>query len=491
MTISSQRKDVLMMGNFYIKKKYMSGLKVRRLFLRLTMLLFLTLSVFLWAGCSGSGDSSSQSSNSGTSDNGSNRDVSKTGSYKQNGGTVTQTGNDYSAMQTDESAVYVYSGGTYTLNGTSSNYAELTKTGDTSASENSNFYGNNAIVLAEDASEINFNYVSLYSNSEGSNGAFAYEKGSVINLNNCTIETHGDSSRGVDATYGGKINICNSTIITSGAHCAALASDSYDTSSGAPNINADNVTGVTSGQGSPGIYCTGTFNVKNSTLKAIGSEAAVIEGTNSITLKDTDLSSTLSATSTNHWGVMIYQSMSGDALGNTGTFTMTGGKLSKTGGGALLLNTNDAGIFNLKDVELYADSGIILQSCKCNWTATAIKGGVTSFTADNQTMAGDFIVDDYGQITAVFKNGSTLTGAIDPDNADGPVYLTLDSTSFWTADDNSYVDTLNGVVFSGGIPTNVDATSGVTIHYGSGTNNSGVAFSGTYTLSSGGTLKKN
>jgi hypothetical protein len=217
----------------------------------------------------------------------------------------------------------------------------------------------------------------------------------------------------------------------------------------------------------------------------------VIEGSNSITLTNTDLSSTLSATSTNHWGVMIYQSMSGDALGNTGTFTMTGGKLSKTGGGALLLNTNDEGIFNLKNVELYADSGIILQSCKCDWTAAAANGGVTSFTADAQTMTGDFIVDDYGRITAVFKNGSTLTGAIDPENAEGPVYLTLDSTSSWTADGNSNIDTLNGVVFSGGIPVNVNAASGVTIFYGSGTDISGIAFNGTYILASGGTLQKN
>lgn len=445
-----------MMGTLCIREKNTSGMKIRRFFLLPAVLFLLVFSVFSMTGCSGSSDSSDQSgnSNSGSSDNGSSSKSGSTGTYMQNG-------KDYSSSQKDESAVYVYGGGTYMLSGASSgHYAEFSKTGDASNADNNNFNGTNAVSLAKGASEINLNYVSLYSNSEGSNGAFAYQKGSVINLTNCSIETHGDSSRGVDATYGGTINISDSTIITSGDHCAALASDRYDTSSGAPVINANSVTGVTSGQGSPGIYCTGTFNVSNSTLKANGSEAAVIEGTNSITLTNTELSSTYTATSTNHWGVLIYQSMSGDALGNTGTFTMTGGRLSKTGGGALLLNTNDEGIFNLKNVELYADSGIILQSCKCNWTATATNGGVTSFTADNQTMNGNFIVDEYGRITAVFKNGSALTGAIDPDNASGPVYLTLDSTSFWTATDNSYVDTLNGVVFSGGIPANVDAASG-------------------------------
>jgi len=44
----------------------------------------------------------------------------------------------------------------------------------------------------------------------------------------------------------------------------------------------------------------------------------VIEGSNSITLDDVDLSSTYE----DKWGVMIYQSFSGDAEGGEGTFTL-------------------------------------------------------------------------------------------------------------------------------------------------------------------------
>jgi hypothetical protein len=176
--------------------------------------------------------------------------------------------------------------------------------------------------------------------------------------------------------------------------------------------------------------------------------------------------------------------MSGDALGNTGTFTMTGGTLSKTNGGPLLMNTNDEGYFNLKDVKLSVDSGIILKSCKCDWgPAEATNGGVTHFSADDQVMYGDFIVDDYGDITASLANNSYLEGAIDPDNAAGPVTLTLDATSEWKATADSHVDELEGVELSGGVPTNVDAESGVTITYGSGS-----GLSGDYTLESGGKL---
>jgi hypothetical protein len=109
---------------------------------------------------------------------------------------------------------------------------------------------------------------------------------------------------------------------------------------------------------------------------------------------------------------------------------------------------------------------------------------VTHLVADTQIMNGDFIVDDYGDITASLTNDSYLKGAIDPDNAAGPVSLTLDATSSWLATADSYVDELEGVEFSEGVPTNVDAPSGVTITYGSGS-----GLSGDYTLASGGVLQ--
>lgn len=465
----------------------MVGLFSKQLVFRWLVLLLLVCSVSMLSACGSSSNSAGSSNNSsengggGTGGGGSNSGSgTKSGVYSQNGGTLTQDGKTYTSTTSNESAVYVYGSGTYTLsNGT------LSKTGDTTDSSNGDFNGLNAIALAEGGSTINLTGCNLSSSAQGANGAFAYgaNGGATINLDNCTITTTKDSSRGVDATYGGVINISNSSITTSGAHCAALASDRYDTDP--PKVNADNITGNTSGQGSPGIYCTGTFVVKNSTFKATGSEAAVIEGTNSITLTDTDLSSTYPASSNNH-GVMIYQSMSGDAQGNTGTFTMTGGKLLKTGGGPLLLNTNDEGIFNLKNVTLEADSGIILESCKCDWTASATNGGITTFSADDQTMVGDFVVDNYGKITATFKNGSRLTGGINNDNAAGIVSLTLNSSSdTWTATKNSYVDILNGVVLFGSTLQNVDAVAGITIHYGSGT-----GISGNYTLASGGKLQK-
>jgi hypothetical protein len=63
------------------------------------------------------------------------------------------------------------------------------------------------------------------------------------------------------------------------------------------------------------------------------------------------------------------------------------------------------------------------------------------------------------------------------------VTVALEDNAQWTATGDSYVDALEGVELSGGVPTNVDAQSGVTITYASGS-----GLSGDYTLASGGQL---
>jgi len=454
------------------------GLKAR--WAAMLFMAFIFAAGFITVVASGGGGSSNDSDDTDNTDNGGSSGT-KTGVYSQNGGTVTETGKTYAATGEDESAVYVYGAGTYTLtNGT------LTKTGATSSTDYSNFYGNNAIVLAEDGSTINITDCTLTSDSEGSNGAFAYEKGTVVNVRNCTISTTGNSARGVDATYGGTINIWDSEITTTGAHCSALATDRYDTASGEPAVNAYRVTAEVSGDGSVGAYSTGIFYIEDCDFISNGSGAAVIEGTNFITLVNTDMTVTLAG----KYGVMVYQSMSGDALGNTGTFDMEGGSIT-VNGGPILLNTNDEAYFTLEDVVLRG-SDVILQTGKINWGATATNGGVSHFTAVNQDMEGDFIVDGYGNITALFSNGSSLVGAIDPDNSTnqntgsikgGHVSLTIDATSTWKADADSWVDELTLSTIS-----SIDANSGVTITVDT---LSGVSVTSPYTLPSGGALVVN
>lgn len=494
-----KRGEIITNSGFWYYIKH--GAAIKRVTLIAAVVLMLAGSVLLFSGCGGDDSSGSSSNTTDTQTDGTGGEppgdmggdgsnINKTGVYEQDGGTVEEEDKTYAATQTDESAVYVYGGGTYTLTGTSTDMnnlsAQLTKTGDSSSVNDSNFYGNNAIVLAEDGSIINLNYCELTSDSDGSNGVFAYEKGSVVNVANCAISTTGNSARGVDATYGGTINISDSYIITTGAHCSALATDRYDTASGAPAVNAYRVTAEVDGDGSCGIYSTGTFYVEDCILIANGSGCAVIEGTNSITLVNTDLTTTDEYSSEDKYGVMVYQSMSGDALGNTGTFDMEGGSIT-VDGGPILLNTNDEAYFTLEDIDL-SGSDLILHTGKINWHAEASNGGISHLTTYNQAMAGDFKVDGYGNIEAVLSDGSSLVGAIDPDNSTnlnssgtegGYVSLTLDATSTWNVTADSYVDEL---IDADGTYSNIAGAKNVYVTGYSGSNNVSLAGGGTLYL---------
>ena len=142
-------------------------------------------------------------------------------------------------------------------------------------------------------------------------------------------------------------------------------------------------------------------------LQPPGAEAAVIEGGNSITLTDTDLSSSKE----DKWGVMIYQSMSGDADGTRGTFTMTGGSLQYTStSGPLFYVTNSTGVITLKGVAVTVASGTLVKAATGNWGRSGSNGGTVMLTADGQTLAGNMLADAISSLTVDLKNGSSLTG---------------------------------------------------------------------------------
>lgn len=335
---------------------------------------------------------------------------------------ATETGTSYTATASDESVLLVYNSGSYTLMGnSSSDYSMLKKTGgDCSSTDDSNFYGANAVALAKSAGSITLQYCALSSSAEGANGAFAYGSGSSVTLKDCAISTTGDSSRGVDATYGGAVTISDSTITTQGAHCAALASDRYDST--APKITATNVTGTTSGDGSPGIYCTGSFVVTDCTLSASGSEAAAIEGKNSIIVSDSVL------TGSRKWGVIIYQSTSGDAATGTGSFSMTGGTLTNNSTGPVFMVCNTTAVINLDNVAINnaGGSGLLLR-------ATGASSGDANINASWGSLGGTVTLNASNQI---------LIGAITRYSTASNITLNLKSGSVWNLTADSTVDTL-------------------------------------------------
>ena len=398
-----------------------------------------------------------------------------TGAYALDGGTATETDKTYTAANADQSSVYVINGGTLNLVNPT-----VTKTGDTSSGDNSSFYGLNAAILATSGSQVTIEGGTVDTTGAGANGVFATDSDTVVTVSNMTINAYGDGAHAVMATNAGTLILNNVTMNTTDVHSGAIATDR-----GSGTITANGGTVTTSGADSPAIYSTGVIKVSNATLSATGAEGAVIEGANSIELTDSVLTSSVA----DKWGVMIYQSFSGDAEGSEGTFSMTGGSLAYTAAnGPLFYVTNSTGIITLKDVAVTAASGVLARAeGNDRWGTRGANGGTLILTADGQILAGKISADKISTIAVTLQNGSALTGAINSDNAAKTANLTLDASSTWNVTADSYLNCLsNDGGISGTTITNITG-NGHTVYYNS---SACAALNGQiYTLNGGGTLK--
>lgn len=349
-----------------------------------------------------------------------------------------------SATSSDESAIVVNDGGSLNATGLT-----ISKSGDSSNTENSEFYGLNAAVLVQKGSEATIKDTTIKTNATGANAIFSTGENAIINVSNTKITTTGDSSRGLDATYGGTINANKVTITTSGQHCAAVATDRGE---GTVTVTVKNSTLNTNGKGSPCVYSTGTISVSDSKGTATDSSCAVIEGKNSITLNNTKLTSYGVGRvddGMDNCGVMIYQSMSGDASEGTGTFnatdsTLTISKKSKVyETSPMFFITNTDAMINLENTKLnYGSNQLITVSGNDDeWGSQGSNGGNLTFNATNQTLNGNISVDNISTASFVLKS-STLTSTINSENNAKEVNLSLDSSSKWVITGDSYVTTL-------------------------------------------------
>ena len=347
-----------------------------------------------------------------------------------------------SATSSDESAIVVNDGGSLNATGLT-----ISKSGESSNTENSEFYGLNAAVLVQKGSEATIKDTTIETNATGANAIFSTGENAITNVSNTKITTTGDSSRGLDATYGGTINANKVTITTSGQHCAAVATDR-----GEGTVTVKNSTLNTNGKGSPCVYSTGTISVSNSKGTATDSSCAVIEGKNSITLNNTKLTSYGVGRvddGIDNCGVMIYQSMSGDASEGTGTFSATDSTLTiskkskvyKTS--PMFFITNTDAVINLENTKLnYGSNQLVTVSGNDGeWGSQGSNGGNLTFNATNQTLNGNISVDNISTASFVLKS-STLTSTINSENNAKEVNLSLDSSSKWVVTGDSYVTTL-------------------------------------------------
>ena len=308
------------------------------------------------------------------------------------------------------------------------------KTGDTTSDDNSNFRGQNAVVLGIEGSQINIKGSNITSNSKGSNAVFATGEGSVINVENTNIHTKSDSSRGLDATYKGTVNGKNLTITTEGAHSATLATDR-----GEGTITAEAAKLTTSGEGSPVIYSTGNIMVNNVNGIANNSEIGVVEGKNSITLTNSNV------TGYKDNGFMLYQSFSGDAESGIARLKAENNTLTTYGTGAFIYVNNTIAEVDLtgNTIVMPNTTTLVKAAADSRWGNTGENGGQLTLRTSNQELSGNIVADSISTIALDMTNGSSLVGAINTDNTAKEITIKLTKDSTWTLTGDSYVKSLN------------------------------------------------
>jgi hypothetical protein len=181
--------------------------------------------------------------------------------------------------------------------------------------------------------------------------------------------------------------------------------------------------------------------------------------------------------------VLIYQSMSGDASGTKGTFTMSGGSLAYTASsGPLFYVTNSTGVISLKGVTVTNGGGVLIKAATGSWGTSGSNGGIVVFTADGETLVGDLVSDSSSSISATLKDSTALTGSINS------AALTLDASSVWNVTGTSYLTSLSDASGISGITIANIHGNGHTVYYDANLAANSALGGKTYSLNGGGTL---
>ena len=360
----------------------------------------------------------------------------------------------YVSDTADESALIVNTADAVTISNPT-----VTKTGNSDGGDNCNFYGLNAGLLVMGGSATTITGGTIETSASGANGVFSYGgnggrngaegDGTTVIISDTVITTTGDGSGGIMTTGGGVTYASNLTVNTSGRSSAAIRTDR-----GGGTVVVDGGSYTTNGLGSPAIYSTADITVKNAALVSNLSEGVCIEGKNSITLENCDLTASNTQCNGNATfldTIMIYQSMSGDADSGESHFTMSGGSLTSLSGHMFHV-TNTHAVITLSGVELANEgSDVLLSVCDDGWNGA---GNIAELIADGQKLSGTILVGDNAEFTLTLQNGSSFEGTFSGEivNAKesvvstdiGTVSVILDSTSTWTLTADTSITSFEG-----------------------------------------------
>ena len=334
------------------------------------------------------------------------KEVTLSGAFLVDGVTATIDGGTFESTAADQTVFLVVGGGSLSITN-----ARISKSGDASTDgehgvdDSYSFYGlNSAVVVVGEGSTAAVDETAVTTGASGANAVLA-TGGAAATVTGCTITTTGESSRGLHATYAGVINGSDLTIETRGAHCAAVATDR---GSGTVTVDGTN-TFTTEGDGSPCLYSTGRITVSGLTGAAGAAQAIVVEGKNHATVTDSTLTS-----ASDRGGVMLYQSMSGDAADSdaaaeVSTLALTDVSLTCTRQAPAVYVTNTSSQVTLTRCELTAPGGLATAD-EDRWGTSGSNGGTLALTMDATSSEGAITAGSSSSITVTSADGGAATG---------------------------------------------------------------------------------
>ena len=367
----------------------------------------------------------------------------------------TEEGKTYQSSKTDENALLISTKEAVTVS-----QPTISKTGSSDGGDNCSFYGVNAALLVKGGSVTTIKGGKITSNATGANGVFSYGgnggrnggqgDGTTVIIEDTEISTTGDGSGGIMTTGGGVTKAKNLTVCTSGRSSAPIRTDR-----GGGIVTVEGGSYTSNGLGSPVIYSTADVTVSDATLTSNKSEGVCIEGKNSITLNNCQM--TVSNTQRNGHAqfldaIMIYQSFSGDADSGNSHFTMNGGSLANRQG-HLFHVTNTNAIITLNGVTLKNEdaTNVLLSVCADGWQGA---GNKATLNASHQQLDGTILVGSDSELTLTLSDGSIFNGCISGNITNaagnsvstetGTVNVTLGNDCTWTLTADTYITSLKG-----------------------------------------------
>ncbi|HTK00578.1 MAG TPA: autotransporter outer membrane beta-barrel domain-containing protein, partial [Bordetella sp.] len=210
--------------------------------------------------------------------------------------------------------------------------------------------------------------------------------GGIIALTDTTITTSGSGSAGISSSgANGDVLVTGGRIDTAGPGAAAIFIGSAGT------LQLSNATVTAAGGGSPGIMLDNgaTATLSNSTVQGTGAAIAV----------------------TNNGGT-----------GGVSTISVSGGSLAAQSGNAIEVNGAKANISVRAGTTITAATGTLLNLTNAS---------VVNLDTQGVTLNGDLIADASSSGSVALRNGTVLTGRIDP------LAVSVDASSTWNVTANS------------------------------------------------------